>query len=89
MVYRNKPFQKLITGPAALPLASLPPPPFYFRAFSIPSDPTILELEQVKENYTDLADIPFPFYFGAFLPLPHFCLPLFAPAKKTKFLWLF
>ena len=43
LVYRNKPFQKLIAGPTALPLASLSAPPFYFRAFSIPTDPTILE----------------------------------------------
>ena len=31
----------------------------------------------------DLADTPFPFPFRAFLLLPHSCLALFAPAKKT------
>ena len=44
MVYRNKPFQKMITGPAALPLASFPPPPppVLFSRFLNPRGPDYL-----------------------------------------------
>ena len=49
--------------------------------------PTALPLASLTPAFpllpVDLADNPFPFPFRAFLLLPHSCLALFAPAKKT------
>ena len=78
----------MITGPAALPLASLPPPPSFRFIFALSQSPWIRlsrSLEQAKENYTDLADTPFPFSFGAFLPLPLFASPILRLPIRLNF----
>ena len=79
------------TGPAALPLVRLTPPPpplpVLFSRFLNPRGPDYLgawnRLRKIIN--TDLADTPFPFPFRAFLLLPHFCLALLRLPRRLNF----